>query len=392
MKAMEDLYPHFSEEEFGRRWAAVRAIMGETDVAALLAYGNKGSCNEVQFLSNFSVSWEAILVFPAEGEPTLLVQFFNHLPLARKMSCVGDVRWLGMDYGSTVAYNLRERGLTDRRIGLIGPLPFQRYESLKRMIPYATIIDLSQQFLELRAIKSQEEISFLRRGAEFSDLAIQALEREVRPGITEYQLAAIAEGAYLGLGGKNTIHFMGVTPMKNPSLCVPAQHHSKRIIQKGDVLITEISAQYHGYCGQILRPFAIGELPTPQYQRLYDVAAETFKRVAAVIKPGATSEDVLDAAEYIHKCGFTVCDDLIHGSGGGYWAPILRTRRTMAKAPVFTFKENMIVVVQPNVITEDERMGVQVGEMMCVTAAGVESLHRYPLCFIQCGACGGYGK
>lgn len=45
----------------------------------------------------------------------------------------------------------------------------------------------------------------------------------------------------------------------------------------------------------------------------------------------------------------------------------------------------MTVVIQPNVITEDERMGVQVGELVRVTRTGVESLHRYPLRFIQCG-------
>jgi len=381
----EDLYPRFSEEEFARRWTSLRTTMAKTDVAVLIAYGNQGSYNEVQFLSNFSVSWEAILVFPAEGEPTLLVQFLNHLPQARKLSYIKDIRWLGMDYGSTVAENLRERGLADRRIGLIGPLPFQKYESLKRTLPKATIVDFSPQFLELRAVKSEEEITWLRKGADFSDLAIQALEREVRPGITEHQLAAIVEGAYLGLGGRTTIHFMGVTPMKSPSLCVPAQILSNRIIQKGDVLITEISAQYHGYYGQILRPFAIAEPPTPLYQRLYDVAVETFNRVAAVIKPGATSEEVLDATEYIHTCGFSICDDVVHGSGGGYWAPILRTRRSMAGAPPFTFKENMVVVIQPNVITEDESAGIQVGEMVRLTADGVESLHRYPMRFIQCG-------
>jgi Xaa-Pro dipeptidase len=382
---MDDLYPRFSEEEFARRRAAVRATMARADAAALVAYGHWGSYNEVQFLSNYCVTWEAILIFPAEGEPTLLVQFFNHLRLAQKVSCVRDVRWLGNDYGRTVADNLRERGFTDCRIGLVGPFPFQRYESFRRALPNATLLDLSSEFLELRAIKSQEEIAFLRKGAEFSDLAIEALERKVRPGITEHQLAAIAEGAYLGLGGTNTIHYMGVTSMRNPSLCAPAQIHSNRIIQKGDVLITEISAQYHGYYGQILRSFTIGEPPTAPYQRLYDVAVETFNRVTAVIKPGATSEEVLDAAEYIHTCGFSICDGLVHGSGGGYWAPMIRTRRTTATTLPFTFKENMIIVIQPNVITEDNRMGVQVGEMMRITAAGTESLHRYPMCFIQCG-------
>jgi hypothetical protein len=43
------------------------------------------------------------------------------------------------------------------------------------------------------------------------------------------------------------------------------------------------------------------------------------------------------------------------------------------------------IVIQPNIITGDERMGVQVGELLRVTSNGVESLHRYPMRFIQCG-------
>jgi hypothetical protein len=52
---------------------------------------------------------------------------------------------------------------------------------------------------------------------------------------------------------------------------------------------------------------------------------------------------------------------------------------------MFVFRENMTVVIQPNIITEDERMGVQVGELLRVTRDGVESLHTYPMRFVQCG-------
>src|SRR5260370_37823523 len=104
--------------------------------------------------------------------------------------------------------------------------------------------------MQLRLVKSEAEIEFLRKGAEFSDLALAALEREARPGLHEYELTAIVEGAYLGLGGKTHIHYMATTPMSHPSVCVPAQHQSHRIIEKSDVLITEISAHYAGDAGQ----------------------------------------------------------------------------------------------------------------------------------------------
>ncbi len=379
------MYPRFSEAEFARRYADVRAAMQEANLTALLLYGTASAYHEVLYLSNFPVTREAMLVFPLEGEPTLFVQYFNHVLNARQVACIADVRWGGADITVTTAENLQVRGLAGSRVGVVGPITFKQYALLRKMLPQAELVDFTPQLLQLRLIKSEEEIEFLRRGAEFSDLAIEALEREARPGITEHELAAIVEGAYLGLGGKTHIRYMATTPMRNPSVCVPAQHLSNRVLQTGDVLITEISAHFHGYAGQILRPFAIGTPPTPEYQRMYDVAVEAFNRIAGVIRSGATSDEVLDAGECIHTSGFTIYDDLVHGFGGGYLPPILRTRRTSARLPEpFTFRENMLVVLQPNVITEDERMGVQVGELVRVKRRGIESLHRYPMRFIQC--------
>jgi Xaa-Pro aminopeptidase len=380
----ESLYPRFSDEEFARRYAAVRAAMQQAELDALVLYGSIDAHSEVLYLSNFPVTREAMLVFPLAGEPALFLQMYNHVPNARNVACIADVRWGGPDTAATVAAHLRERGLAERRIGYVGTLPLRHYETLKHALPGTR--DFTREMMQLRLVKSAEELAFLRRGAELSDRAIEALEREARPGLRERELVAIVEGAYLGLGGKTHIHYMATTPMQNPSVCVPAQHQSTRVIERGDVLITEISASYFGYAGQILRPFAIGAPPTPQYQHMYDVAVEAFQRIARVVRAGASTEEALDAAEYIHEQGFTIYDDLLHGFGGGYLPPILRTRQTSARpAAPFIFQENMTIVIQPNIITPDECMGVQVGELLRVTRDGVESLHRYPMRFIRCG-------
>src|SRR5579863_7222563 len=279
-------YPRFTEAEFSHRNNAVRAAMEEAELSVLILYGTTSSYNEVLYLSNFIATREAFLVFPAEGEPTLFVQYFNHVLNARQVASLGDVRWGGPNNIATISENLRERGLADDScIGLVGPISYRQYDALKKMLPRARFVDFTSQVMQLRLIKSEEEIEFLRKGAELSDRAIEALEREARPGITEHQLAAIVEGAYLGLGGKNHIHYMATTPMSNPSVCVPAQHQSNRVLQRGDVLITESSAHYFGYAGQILRPFSIGTPPTPAYQQMYDVAVEAFQRIANVIRP-----------------------------------------------------------------------------------------------------------
>ncbi len=384
------LYPRFSEAEFSRRYSSVRAAMQQSALPVLLVYGTPPfSNNELLYLSNYPSTREAFLIFPcdSESEPSLLAQMYNHIPAARKMSRIAAVHWGGPDTAAAVVENIEKRGLAHSRIGLVGNIPMRHYEALQCGLPQATFMDFTLQMLQLRLVKSDEEIEFLRKGAEYCDLAITALEREARPGITEHELVAIVQGSYLGLGGRNSIHYIATTPMNNPSVCVPAQFQSTRILEKGDVLLTELSAYYcDGYPGQILRPFTIAAPPTPAYQHMYDVAIEAFNRIASVIRDEASSEEVLETAEYIHNSGYTIYDDLVHGYGGGYLPPILRTRRTSARpTPPFIFKENMTIVIQPNVITEDEQMGVQLGELLQVTKSGVQSLHRYPMRFIECG-------
>jgi hypothetical protein len=86
---------------------------------------------------------------------------------------------------------------------------------------------------------------------------------------------------------------------------------------------------------------------------------------------------VLDAAEIIHERGYTIHDDLLHGAN--QYPPILRTRKTDHGYPKgFVFRENMVVTIQPQVITEDHRMGLQFGETVRILRDGVERLHDFP--------------
>jgi Xaa-Pro aminopeptidase len=150
-------------------------------------------------------------------------------------------------------------------------------------------------------------------------------------------------------------------------------------VQSGDVFFTEISANFWEYSGQVLRTFAVDAEPTPLYRELHAAAEEAFAAVTAVLRSGATAQDVVAASGVIEKAGFTTCDDLVHGYGGGYLPPVLGSQsRPAGPLPKLTFEAGMTVVVQPNVITRDQRAGVQLGELLLVTDTGAESLHQVP--------------
>jgi Xaa-Pro aminopeptidase len=118
---------------------------------------------------------------------------------------------------------------------------------------------------------------------------------------------------------------------------------------------------------------------------MHAVAEQAFNELCGVIRAGVSSDAVLDTAECIDAAGYSIYDDLVHCAVGGVYAPYVRTRQTQhAEAKPFVFEENMLIVVQPNVITRDERAGVQYGEMLVVTGTGVESLHHAPGGFLRC--------
>jgi Xaa-Pro dipeptidase len=98
--------------------------------------------------------------------------------------------------------------------------------------------------------------------------------------------------------------------------------------------------------------------------------------VLAVLRPGATAADVIAAARVIEDAGFTTRDDLLHGFVGGYLPPVVGSpSRQIAPVPDFMFEAGMTVVVQPNVVTPDERAGVQTGELVLISDDGPERLH-----------------
>jgi Xaa-Pro aminopeptidase len=379
-------YPSFSSEEMTRRHTAMRGRMDEAGVDALVVYGNGGAIGPVQYLTNWPTTVEAYLVFTRAGESSLFVHFVNHVPLAQRVAVADHVDWMTWDPASAVAADLTRRGVSRGKVGFAGPIPGMVLDGLRGQLDAVQFVPFGRTFLDLFLVKSHEELDWLRRSAALTDLSMEALERELRPGLTEWEVAQIVESAYVPHGGRTLIHFITATPMSAPDIVAPAQYESDRRTEAGDILLTEISATYWGYGAQTLRPFTIAAEPTPQYQELYDVAQAAFDAIAAVMRTGASAEEVVAASDLIGEAGYTICDDLVHGMGGGYLAPVLRTRDSL-HSPVpadFRYPADSTWVIQPNVITPDWSAGIQVGELVRVTDSGAERMHGYPMKLTVC--------
>lgn len=375
-------YPRFSESEMARRREALEVIMAANGVDDLLVYGANRAGTAVFWLTGWPATAEALAVFSPGRQDVLFIQHHNHVPLARKLALRAEVRWGGPSTITSALEELAARNAKPGRVGIIGPLGFAQHARLATR--YDALVDLNAAYTKLRLVKSQEEIDWLRIGAALSDRAIAALQAELRPGLSERELGDIVERAYVPLGGTTVIHFFGTTSMAEPDCLVPAQFPSSRRIRSGDIVFTEISAAFWDYPGQVLRSFAVAAEPPPLYRKLHATAETALEAVLAILRPGTRPAQVIEAADVIEAAGFTTCDDLLHGYGGGYLPPVIGSRsRPAGPLPDLVFAAGMTVVIQPNVVTRNGRAGVQTGELVLVTETGVERLHAAPRGFLE---------
>lgn len=370
-------YPRFSAAEMARRRDLMAREMEKAGVDHLVAYAAFFRGGPVHWLADWLTTYEAALVFSPGRKDTIFVQFYNHLPQARALMPNADMRWGGASTIQAVIGELKARGARPQRVGAAGMVPMGYAKAIAGA--FGDVVDLNPAYGRLRLVKSKEEIDWYRIAARLSDLPIEALRREIRPGLDERDLGGITEAAYTPWRGGNIIHFFLSTPMRAPEAFVPRQHLTARRIAKGDVIACEITASFWEHWGQVLRTFSVGEALTPEYARLHETAERAYDAIFGVLKPGISARELAIGARVIEEAGFTFFDDLVHGFGGGYLQPILGSpTRGPEPLPEMTLETGMMMVIQPNVITKDQRAGVQTGELVAITKTGAESLHTVP--------------
>jgi Xaa-Pro aminopeptidase len=392
----EQIFPRFSEAEYQRREAVVRREMEVRGLDAMIIAGDSGgrTANQasVYWLTNWMDPMVNYVVMTRKHGPYLFVSYPLFLHTAKRAGRGETIECGALNPGPDIAKRLIDLGFGNGRIGIAGVRNIARgsmladhRDALVGAMPDAQFEDALDVMVSARMIKSAEEIEWFERGAALTDKVIGHLASNMKIGMPEYQISALIHEAVLPEGGGVRLQFVGATPMDAPEIIFPWQYPSERKLQRGDVLLTEISASWGGCSGQIQRPFAFGAAPTPLYQRLYDVAAECYQRIFEVLRPGATDADVRAAAIFIEKEGFRTLDILIHGWGLQIEPPRVDLPGAMIKrelTPV-TFHKGMLIVIQPNIVTADGKAGLQVGNLVVIEENGARPLQRYPMKFIR---------
>ncbi|MGA3297378.1 MAG: M24 family metallopeptidase [Candidatus Bathyarchaeia archaeon] len=394
-------YPRFSEKEFERRYSEIRKMMVSKGLGCLIIYGDSIKSNRfqanVRYVSNFVDEVMSHVFFPLEGEPTHWMDIRPHIPNARAVSIIKDIRCRSqgprgrVDMGSLLAERIKEARLENGKIGIVGHtlipmMPFDVMQSLKEKLPNAQFVIVTAEYDAIQTLHSLEEVKFMEKAAQLTDLAAVAMQKAIKPGVTEAEVYGRTHAAYLIRGGEFDFSLIGSTSMSDPNMPYPFPIPSNRRIKVGDIVETEISAGYWGYEGQVCRTFAVKKKPTKEWQDLFDLALEVYNDIQKVLKPGNTLKDVAKISTKITEAGYIAEAPVIHGlsPGAGYgsgysvWVP----DEGIPEVPNKEFKENLPIMIEPNPCTKDLKMGVFMGNANRVTEYGGKSYQKFPLEFI----------
>ena len=172
--------------------------------------------------------------------------------------------------------------------------------------------------------------------------------------------------------------------MANPQRYYPDFWPTHRTIEAGDVVMTEITLSYGGYCGKIWGTYFVGE-PTQEYRDLFELAASVHDKAARELKPGMTGRDVKKYVQPIKEAGYTTAVPLILGWSTSNTPPRVGALDSspgmfLEKSEYlnFVFKPGLCVNIIAFPVTPDMKKGLWVGTTLVFTDSGLRELHSYP--------------
>ena len=228
----------------------------------------------------------SLLLLPLDDAPALAVT----TPFYERDIAVSDIRF-GNNLLSTMGSIIREKKLTRADIGFVGTdvFPMALYRDLTREVPGVRFLPADDIVMNLRAVKSEYEISLLRKGASIADLVCAQVKEAIRPGKKESDIGNMIVELLKSQGV--TMPFATCQSgyrSREPYDHVPV---SDKVIEDGDMMHMEINGRYQGYMIDICRSTVAGTVGKEQ-RRLLEVTLKMLDDAIAATRPGIRAEDL----------------------------------------------------------------------------------------------------
>ncbi|SFA90318.1 Xaa-Pro dipeptidase [Cohnella sp. OV330] len=254
-----------------------------------------------------------------------------------------------------------------------GTVSLAKAELLQAVYPGVVFADLEQAILDMRIVKSADEIGRIQRAVDIVEAVMAHAVSQVRVGMTELALAAEIERKMRELGADRPAFETIVLTGARSALPhgVPGQH----AIRRGDFLLIDIGVQAGGYCSDITRTFVVGEVSEAQRAIYEAVLAANEAGIAASAAGVAVSAVDAAARKTIEQAGFGSL--FTHRVGHGFGMDI-HEQPSMSGANGTLMAPGMVFTVEPGVY-DSVAGGVRIEDDVYIQDNGTAGvLTRYP--------------
>jgi Xaa-Pro aminopeptidase len=384
----EILTQSVSTSELERRWKAVRERMVDEGVDCLVMQ------NDHEWLGGY-VKWftdiparngyPMTVIFPVDDEMTTITCG------GKPPGDLGPPAWTmrgvkkrltapyfrSLAYSNTYDAELAVEVLKEKRKGKIGILGkgtmgASFYEHLRRNFPEAAFLEVSDIVDEIKAVKSDEEITFIRKTTALQDEAMEYAKNVIRPGRRDFEIIADIVHKVTCLGSEEQLVIGASGPPGRP---VPMQkrHFQNRTVKKGDqfTLMIEVNGP-GGMYAEIGRIFFLGKAPG-ELSEAYELCKKTQQVTLGLLKPGAEPGDIWDANNEFLTSKGQLPETRLFAHGQGY---DLVERPAIRDDEPMKLKARMNITVHP--IIGSDKVWVWVCDNYLITETGIEALHRSP--------------
>lgn len=248
----------------------------------------------------------------------------------------------------------------------------ERFEAISNLFPQASFVPAEDKIRTLRLIKDQEELKKIREACELADYAVEVGVQEIKEGKTELDIIAAIEYA-LKKKGVNKMSFATMV-LTGANAASPHGTPGLTKIQKGDLVLFDLGVVVDGYCSDITRTVAYGEINDKQ-REIYETVLKAQLSALEASKPGNTCSEVdLAARNIIREAGYG--DYFPHRLGHGLGISV-HEFPSLTETNSLKLEEGMVYTIEPGIYVPNVA-GVRIEDDVYVTRNGIEILTKFP--------------
>ena len=263
-----------------------------------------------------------------------------------------------------------KEGVRPKRLGYESSITAKRYLELKKRFPKAVLVDVNDDLLSRRAVKSVEEITRIAAAVALNDEIWSLAQKEIKPGMTEKAIQRVIQSLMIALGDGEAFETI-VCAGANAAEC----HHvpDDTVWRKGEPLLVDMGVKLDGVCSDMTRNIKAAR--DAEYAKVYDIVLKANEAAIAAAKPGMTA-GALDAVarKIIRKAGYGKAFGHSLGHGVGYEIHEEPCARQKSKT---VLEPGMCVTIEPGIYLEG-RLGVRIEDLVLITTTGCEVLSHAP--------------